>query len=115
MNTSNQRALTRLWGNRTVSILLVLIVIGLAGAAVNTFTILRDAGHDQRYQELSAEMRLYAQQIANASRQAAVGQPAAFDDLARAIASFDGVRQQFTEGGAELPSPAASLRADVAT
>jgi twitching motility protein PilJ len=96
-------------GSRTVTVLVMLIALGFVGAGVNVYFILRDASHDQRYLELSSEMRLYAQQLANASRDAALGDGAAFDMLARAQRNFATVRKELVEGSDDLPSPAAML------
>ncbi|AKH67926.1 methyl-accepting chemotaxis protein [Spongiibacter sp. IMCC21906] len=109
MKTTNQGALARLRSNRAVSVLVILILIGFVGAGLNTFIILRDAGYDQRYLELSSEMRLYAQQIANTSKEANAGAPSAFDELATATASFNAVRKQLSEGSRDLPAPRAML------
>ncbi|GAB3369363.1 methyl-accepting chemotaxis protein [Spongiibacter taiwanensis] len=113
MKTFNQGALTRLRTNRAVSVLVILILIGFVGAGLNTFIILRDAGYDQRYLELSGEMRLYAQQIANSSREAASGSATAFDELASASANFNAVRKQLSEGSRELPSPSGMLAEEI--
>lgn len=109
MKTTNQGAMARLRSNRAVSVLVILILIGFVGAGLNTFIILRDAGYDQRYLELSSEMRLYAQQIANTSKEANAGAPSAFDELATATASFNAVRKQLSEGSRDLPAPRAML------
>ncbi|MFT6551108.1 MAG: twitching motility protein PilJ, partial [Zhongshania marina] len=65
MKAGNQGALARLRTSRVVSLLVIVILAGFVGAGLNTYIILRDADYDQRYLELTSEMRLYAQQIAN--------------------------------------------------
>ena len=58
-------------------------------------------------------MRLYAQQIANTSREAALGDKASFDALARAQRNFEQARSQLVNGNKKLPSPAAMLGSDI--
>ena len=99
---------------RRVSVLVLLMLVGFIGAGFNTYVILRDANYDQRYLELTGEMRLYAQQLANSAREAALGDAASFDTLARAQRNFSAVRSELAEGSKDLPSPAAMLGNDVA-
>ncbi len=92
-------------GNRAVVVLMTLIVLSFAAAAINSYIILRNTAFDQRYLELSSEMRLYAQQLAAASRNAASGEASAFEVLSRSQRNFESVRRQLLKGTDELPSP----------
>ena len=113
MKAGKQGALARLRTSRVVSLLVIVILAGFVGAGLNTYIILRDADYDQRYLELTSEMRLYAQQIANTSREAALGDKASFDALARAQRNFEQARSQLVNGNKKLPSPAAMLGSDI--
>ncbi|MDF1693227.1 MAG: methyl-accepting chemotaxis protein [Zhongshania sp.] len=113
MKAVNQGAMARLRTSRAVSVLVLFILIGFVGAGVNTFIILQDTDNDQRYLELTSEMRLYAQQLANNARQASLGDPGQFDSMARAQRNFETARSQLVDGTKSLPSPAAMLGADV--
>ncbi|WP_373078992.1 methyl-accepting chemotaxis protein [Zhongshania sp.] len=113
MKAGNQGAMARLRTSRAVSVLVLFILVGFVGAGVNTFIILRDADYDQRYLELTSEMRLYAQQIANNSREAALGDQSQFDSLSRAQRNFETARSQLVQGSKTLPSPADMLGSNV--
>jgi twitching motility protein PilJ len=113
MKAGNQGALARLRTSRVVSVLVVIILAGFIGAGLNTFIILRDADYDQRYLELASEMRLYAQQISNSSREAALGDQDSFDALARAQRNFEQARSKLVDGSKGLPSPADMLGSDI--
>ena len=88
---------------RRVSVLVLLMLVGFIGAGFNTYVILRDANYDQRYLELTGEMRLYAQQLANSAREAALGDAASFDTLARL--SVTSAARSWRKA-VNLPSPA---------
>ena len=113
MKAGNQGALARLRTSRVVSVLVLVILAGFIGVGLNTFIILRDADYDQSYLELTSEMRLYAQQIANTSREAALGDQESFDALARAQRNFEQARSKLVDGSKGLPSPAAMLGTDI--
>ncbi len=91
--------------SRSISIFVVLMLVGFIGAGINAYMVLRNAGYDQRYQELTSEMRLYAQQIETSSREATAGVSAAFDVLSRARANFSRSYNLLLNGDKSLPSP----------
>ncbi|MBD2857381.1 chemotaxis protein [Spongiibacter sp. KMU-158] len=99
----------RFRGNRTAVFLMVLIVVSFVAAAINSYIVLRNANFDQRYLELSSEMRLYSQQLATASGRAAAGDAPAFEVLSRAQRNFETVRRELVSGGDEMLSPAKLL------
>lgn len=101
-------------GSRATSILVFLVLVGFVGAAYNTYVVVRDAGYDQRYLELTGDMRLYALQLSSAAQDVPKGEPAAFDVLSRARRNFSQARREFVEGGDDLPSAAEQLGGDVA-
>ena len=113
MKAGNQGAMARLRTSRAVSVLVLFMLVGFVGAGVNTFIVLRNADYDQRYLELTSEMRLYAQQLASSAREAALGEPSAFDSLARAQRNFETARSQLVLGGKNLPSPTEMLGSNI--
>jgi twitching motility protein PilJ len=102
-----------LGNSRVINVLVFLILVGIVGAGVNTYYLLRDSNYDQRYLELSSEMRLYAQQLANASREAALREQSNFGALSRAQVDFENSRSQLFDGSDSLPSAAPLLGEDV--
>ena len=74
MKLSKDSGVSRLRGNRSISLFIVLMLIGFIGAGVNAYFVLRDASFDQRYLELAGDLRLYTQQIETSSREAAAGE-----------------------------------------
>ena len=101
MNAKTQGSAVRLPTNRAISFFLILMVLGFIGAGINAYIVLRDAGHDTRYLELSSELRLLSQQIATSSRLATAGEAEAFDQLAKSRKNFNqtlGVLQNGTSG-----------------
>ena len=97
--------LANLPGNPVVSVLLVVMILGLLGAAFNAYYVLRHASYDQRYLELTGELRVLSQQLATSSREATAGNAAAFDALKKTRGEFDQVLQQLAKGDAKAPSP----------
>lgn len=98
-------ALAKIRGSRTVVALMSLVVLSFVAAAINAYIILRNASHDQRYLELTSEMRLYAQQLSAASQGAALGDASAFESLSRSQRNFETVRRKLVNGDKDLPSP----------
>jgi twitching motility protein PilJ len=113
MKAGNAGKAAGLGNSRVINVLVFLILVGIVGAGVNTYYLLRDSNYDQRYLELSSEMRLYAQQLANASREAALGEQSNFDALSRARVDFENSRSQLLDGSDALPSAAPLLGEDV--
>jgi twitching motility protein PilJ len=97
--------LASLPGNPVVSGLLIVMILGLLGAAFNAYYVLRHASYDQRYLELTGELRVLSQQIATSAREATAGTPAAFDTLKKTRSEFDQVLQTLTKGDSKAPSP----------
>lgn len=108
MNAKTQGAASRLPTNRAISFFLLLMALGLFGAGINAYIVVRDAGYDARYLELTGELRVLSQQISTSSRQATAGEAEAFDQLSKSRGKFNqtlGILQNGTTG---LP-PAANL------
>jgi twitching motility protein PilJ len=100
-----QGALARLPANPIIAGFLILLVIGFVGAAFNAYYVLRHASYDQRYLEMTGELRVLSQQIATASREATAGTATAFDTLNKTRAEFDKVLKTLINGDDKLPSP----------
>ena len=81
MNAKTRGAAGKLPTNRAISFFLFLMVAGIIGAGVSAYLVLRDAGLDARYLELTGELRVLSQQISTSSRRATAGEAAAFDEL----------------------------------
>jgi twitching motility protein PilJ len=113
MNVKTQGALSRLPTNPVIGFLILLMIVGFIGAGINAFYLLRNASYDQRYLELTADLRLLSQQIATASREATEGDAAAFDALARTRSGFDRTLALLTNGDDALPSPRAMLGSEL--
>jgi twitching motility protein PilJ len=96
-------------GNPLITGLLLLMLIGFLGAVFNAYYVLRHAGFDQRYLELTGELRVLSQQLATASREATGGNATAFDTLKKTRGEFDNVLQTLLKGDAKAPSPQALL------
>ena len=97
--------LTNLPGNPMIAALLLVMVAGLLGAAFNAWYVLRYAGYDQHYLELTGELRVLSQQIATSAREATAGKAVAFDALNKNRKEFDSVLQQIVKGDNKAPSP----------
>ncbi len=104
MNMRTQGAISRLPANPVISFFLLLMAVGFVGAGINAYFLIRDTGDDQRYLDITGELRLLSQQISTASREATEGDAAAFDTLARSRASFDAALKQLTGGSASTQS-----------
>ncbi len=109
MNAKTRGAAAKLPTNRVISFFLFLMIAGIVGAGLNAYIVLRDAGHDAQYLELSGELRVLAQQISTASRQATAGDAAAFDELADSRKKFNQTIGVLKNGTASLPSPQGML------
>ncbi|HEY3700195.1 MAG TPA: methyl-accepting chemotaxis protein [Spongiibacteraceae bacterium] len=97
--------LANLPGNPVITVLLLVMIAGLFGAAFNAWYVLRYAGYDQHYLELTSELRVLSQQIATSAREATAGKAAAFDGLNKSRKAFDTVLQQLVKGDDKAPSP----------
>ena len=105
MNAKTRGAAAKLPTNRAISFFLFLMVAGIIGAGFNAYIVLRDAGFDARYLELTGELQVLSQQISTSSRQATAGEAAAFDELSKARNKFNqtiGILQNGTSGSNAL-------------
>lgn len=109
MNVKTEGALAKLPANPVIAGFLVLMIIGFVGAAFNAYYVLRHAGFDQRYLELTGELRVLSQQVAAASRDAIGGDAKAFETLAKTRAQFDSVLKTLINGDDRTPSPKGML------
>jgi twitching motility protein PilJ len=114
MKLSKDSGVSRLRGNRSISLFIVLMLIGFIGAGVNAYFVLRDASFDQRYLELAGDLRLYTQQIETSSREAAAGDAEAFEALAEAHSRFEAAQTVLERGSNDLPSPRELLSGELA-
>jgi len=94
----------RLPSNKAINFFIILLVLGLLGAGINAWIVLRDAGHDARYLELTGELRVLSQTISTSSRQATEGDAAAFDELSKSRAKFNETLRILLNGTPTLPS-----------
>lgn len=114
MNAKTQGAVGHRPSNRLVTFFVMLMIAGFVAAGINAYIVVRDAGHDQRYLELTGELRVLAQQIATDAREAAEGQADAFTKLSEARSRFSGVLHTLLNGTQDLPSPQPMLAHELA-
>ncbi len=116
MNAKTQGAAARLPTNRrAISFILVfLMILGFIGAGINAYIVVRDAGYDARYMELTGELRVLAQQISTSSRRATAGDAAAFDELSKSRSKFNQAIGILQNGTNDLPPVANLLSAELA-
>ena len=116
MNAKTQGATARLPTNRTAIsfILIFLMILGFIGVGINAYIVVRDAGYDARYMELTGELRVLAQQISTSSRRATAGDAAAFDELSKSRSKFNQAIGILQNGTNDLPPVANLLSAELA-
>ena len=115
MNAKTKSAAAKLPTNRTILFFIVLLAAGMIGAIINAYIVLRDAGHDAQYLELTGELRILSQQIATSSRQATAGDADAFKALEKSRADFNSTLTALLNGkpAEGLPSPQAMLGSEL--
>ncbi|ARN73715.1 methyl-accepting chemotaxis protein [Oceanicoccus sagamiensis] len=113
MNAKTAGAAAKLPTNRAISFFLFLMVAGIIGAGFNAYIVLRDAGFDARYLELTGELRVLSQQISTSSRQATGGDAAAFDELSKSRNKFNQTIGILQNGTSSLPSPQSMLSSEL--
>lgn len=113
MNAKTRGAAGKLPTNRAISFFLFLMVAGIIGASVSAYLVVRDAGYDARYLELTGELRILSQQISTSSRRATAGEAAAFDELSKSRNHFNQTIGILKNGNALLPSPQRLLVAEL--
>ncbi|WP_101758540.1 methyl-accepting chemotaxis protein [Oceanicoccus sp. KOV_DT_Chl] len=113
MNAKTRGAAAKLPTNRVISFFLFLMVAGIVGAGFNAYIVLRDAGYDARYLELTGELRVLAQQISTSSRQATEGDAASFDELEKSRNKFNQTIGILKNGTTSLPSPQSMLSSEL--
>ncbi len=112
MNAKSQGA-AKLPTNRAINVFAFIMIAGLLWAGFNAYLVLRNAGYDARYLELTGELRVLSQQISTSSRQATEGEAVAFDDLAKARGKFSDTLRVLTNGTPSLPSPQNMLSSEL--
>jgi len=104
MNAKTRGAAAKLPENRVIGFFLFLMVAGIIGAGVSAYLVLRDAGYDARYLELTGDLRILSQQISTSSRRATAGEAAAFDELSKSRNKFNQTIGILKNGNASMPS-----------
>ncbi|HUH37334.1 MAG TPA: methyl-accepting chemotaxis protein [Spongiibacteraceae bacterium] len=115
MNARNQVTTTRVQFSGIIGVFTVVLLVGIVGVIVSSWIVIRDANYDQRYLELTGELRVLVQQVATTSREATEGGAAAFDQLRTARESFNNTLRILLNGTSSLPSPQAMLSEELAT
>ena len=113
MSTTSNSVISKLPSNRNLVLLTVVIAACAIAFAVNIGIVLRDAGHDAKYLELTGELRVLSQQIATHSREATEGQAQAFDKLGKARNEFESAVNTLQNGNSDLPSPKEYLSSEL--
>ncbi len=113
MNAKTQGAVAKLSTDRAISFFLILMIAGFIGAGINAYIVLRDAGYDARYLELTGELRVLSQQISTSSRQATAGEAEAFDQLSKSRNKFNQTLGVLKNGTGSLPPAANLLSAEI--
>ena len=114
MNAKTKGAVNKQPSNTAIKIFMFFLVVGFLGAGINAYIVLRDAGFDSRYLELTGELRVLSQQISTSSRQATAGEAAAFDQLSKSTNKFNEAMGILRNGTPSLPSPQALLGSELA-
>ncbi|MFK7731346.1 MAG: methyl-accepting chemotaxis protein [Pseudomonadales bacterium] len=96
-------------GNGPIFLIGLIFIAAAAFAAWSMFVANRDAGHDARYQEITAELRVLAQQVSSSARLAIAGDGEAFDMLNDSAGEFSQNLGLLNDGGDSLPSPKTML------
>lgn len=115
MATTTNSVISKLPSNRNIVILTVIMVAIAILFVGNIVFVLRDAGHDAKYLELTGEMRVISQQIATNAREATAGESEAFDKLEKARKQFDGAVGLLRNGSTSLPSPKKYLSSELSS
>ena len=115
MNAKTRGVAGKLPTNRAITVFLGLMILGLLGSGFNAYIVLRDAGFDARYLELTGDLRVLAQQISTHSRQATEGEAESFDALAKARSKSNETLRILQNGTPSLPSPQDMLSSELST
>ncbi|MFT5690860.1 MAG: twitching motility protein PilJ [Oceanicoccus sp.] len=113
MNAKTRSVTGRLPANRTISVFLLVMVLGIISLGVNVYIVLRDSGKDAQYLELTGDLRILSQQISTSSRQATAGEAEAFDQLSKARSRFSQAVSVLQNGTPSLESPRVMLGSEL--
>lgn len=97
----------------SIVILIALFVLATAAFVYNLIEVNKDTGYDNRYKELTSELRVSAQQVSTNSRAAIAGDAEAFAQLGVASKSFNQALQVLNDGEQGLPSPKGMLSSEL--
>lgn len=114
MNAKTKGAVNKQPSNTAIKFFMFFMIAGFLGAGINAYIVLRDAGFDSRYLELTGELRVLSQQISTSSRQATAGEASAFDQLSKSRKKFNDTIRILLNGTPLLPSPQAMLGSELA-
>lgn len=113
MNAKTRSVTGRLPANRTISVFLLVMVLGIISLGVNVYIVLRDSGKDAQYLDLTGDLRILSQQISTSSRQATAGEAEAFDQLSKARSRFSQAIGVLQNGTPSLESPSVMLGSEL--
>ncbi len=114
MNAKTKGAVNKQPSNTAIRFFMFMMIAGFVAAGINAYIVLRDAGFDSRYLELTGELRVLSQQISTSSRAATAGEAEAFDELSKSRNKFNETIRILLNGTPSLPSPQAMLGGELA-
>lgn len=89
MKIESRNLVTTLRSNPTMAVLVVALFGFLVAIAISLFLVQRDAGRDQQYLQLTAELRALSYRVTSLARESTSGDEAAFAELQSVVKSMD--------------------------
>jgi len=89
MKIESRNLLTSIRANRTMTVLSVALIGFLIATVASIALVQRDAGRDQQYLQLTAELRASSYRVTSLSRDATSGNEAAFAELQQVVETMD--------------------------
>lgn len=90
--------------NRTMTVLVVALLLALVATVASVILVQREANRDQEYLQLTAELRALSYRVTSLSRESTSGNEDAFTELQSVLNSMDGIWNKLRSSDSTLRS-----------
>ncbi|NIB39615.1 chemotaxis protein [Pseudomaricurvus alkylphenolicus] len=100
MKIESRNLVAAIRANRTMTVLVIALFLALVATVASVIIVQRDAGRDQQYLQLTAELRAYSYRLTALSRESTSGNEQAFAELQSVVSSMNDTWGKLRSGDA---------------
>lgn len=98
MKIESRNLFAAIRANRAMTVLVIALFLALVATVASVIVVQRDAGRDQQYLQLTAELRALSYRVTSLSRESTSGNEQAFAELKSVLSSMDSTWSKLRSG-----------------